>query len=422
MVAWTYGIYALIGIAIAELGRRNLNRKILGLMAMPMLFSFHWLNYYLISGDVAPQGIAIFLFITGFILWQEATELRLLWLFLAIFYAIHLGTLAVFGLAIGMAILLREGWLLCMRRFGHADKTQEPWHLFEKIFFLPTALVIILYALYAAGTLHYFKPALIMYYPQYEEHLTLFTQPYFGREQAILIWMGIAGAIIALIKRRRWEITMGFLLPWALLITPLLAYHAFYASWQSFRYYLFLYPSAVILTLLLIEWVADAVAGITSRSVSKGFIFIVTLGFLPVFALAASNQQKMVILDMLEGRDEGVAKNERHADMENLLAIAHTLPRDLSRPVAIYPSSALSTDVQWAFSPRETIALDSQCGEMACPAAQTLIPQEIDFFKADPDILLISRKSDNKILIDPKILKSFSLVGETKAFSIYLRR
>ncbi len=424
MVLWTYGTYALAGIAIAELARAALKRKMLGLMSIPALFSFHWINYYLISGDLAPQGLALFFFITGLLLLEEGAESRISWLFLATFYAIHLGTLAVFGLIAGIGILLKEGGRLSAARFRKRLAKPARWHLFEKMFFLPAATVIVLYGLYASQAISYFKPSLITYYAQYEERLTLFTQPYFGKEQAVILWFGIAGAAIALFRKRIPVIAVGLAVPWVLLVTPLLAYHAFYASWQSFRYYLFLYPSAVVLALFAVESLADGITRITSDRMGKGFVFAITLGLLPVFALAASNQQKMVFFDMIRGRDDGAAKKERYAGLEKLLETAGSIADTTRRPVAIYPQNALTTTVQWAFSPRETLILADTCDELDCPAQKTLRPAATDFFEADPVALLVGHGKDGEAPpeINAKIKGMFLPAGEAGQFSVYLRK
>ncbi len=420
MILWTYGIYTLIAIAIAELTRISLSRKMLGLMAVPMLFSLHWINYYLISGDIAPQGIAIFLFIAGFILFKNEKDLRILWVFLAVFYALHLGTLAVFALIIGMGTIISEGVQIVTTIFKKEKTKPAPWHFFKKIFFFPTAIVAILYALYASHVLYYFNPTLISYYDQYAEHLTLFSQPYLGREQEILLWGGVIGTLLAFLKNKRTEIAAGFAVPWALLITPLLAYHAFYASWQSFRYYLFLYPSAVILTLLIAEWGADGIALIASPRIGKGFIAVLTIGLLPVFVLAASNQQKMVFNDMIEGHDGGKRKREQYDQIKELLELAKSLHATVLRPITIIPKKAHSTYMAWAFAPRETMVLEEYCTEIRCPAFNSILPREVDFLTANPAMILVSKETESNE-IEMKMLNIFPIKKELKDFSAYIK-
>jgi hypothetical protein len=417
MILWTYGIYALVGIAITELAYICLSRKMLGLIAMPMLFSLHWLNYYLISGDIAPQGMGIFLFIVGFIILYEKTELGMIWLFLALFYAIHLGTLAIFGLIVGIAVIIREGIVIV-----RGEKNRDaPWHVFEKLFLLPAAIVVILYALYAAQILQYFDRSLIAYDSEYSKNLTLFSQPYLGREQEVILWTGIIGLFLAAFKRKRLAITTGFALPWIFLITPLVAYHAFYASWQSFRYYLFLYPSAVILGLLLVEWCADGIAWISSFRISKGFVFILVIGLLPIFVIAASNQEKLVFLDMIQGRDEGARAIEQRKKADELLAIAKYLPETSRNPIMISPKDSLTTVMQWTFAPRETIVTQGPCTEMSCPAYSTLRPQLGDFLSFDPRMIVIAKEGGGDE-IGRRILTGFDMRGESDSFLIYMKR
>lgn len=420
MMAWTYGIYTLIAVAIAELAHTCLSRKMLGLMAAPMLFSLHWVNYYVISGDLAPQGLGIFLFITGFVFLLETPPLAMLWIFLGLFYAIHLGTLSVFGLIIGIATVLRRGFFQLRTAFSKSGQKAEPWHFFEKIFFLPTVIIIPLYALYASGTLTYFNPSLIGYYPQYEEHLTLFSQPYLGREQAILLWGGVLGTALAFFRRKDMWIGTGFLVPWTLLMTPLVAYHAFYASWQSFRYYLFLYPAAVLLTLLIAERGADAVARFASGRIAKSLVFVVVVGMLPVWILSAAQQGRMVFLDMIEGRDKGARSKAQYANMKELLSVTALLPEGSLRPIAVSPANTLSTYVQWAAAPRETIIFRNPCTEISCPAENTLLADVTDFWKADPAMLFVA-KNGKGFTIDRKIMEEFIPMGETEDFLLYRR-
>lgn len=418
MMAWTYGIYTLIAVAIAELAHACLSRKMLGLMAAPMLFSLHWVNYYVISGSLAPQGLGIFLFITGFVFLLETPPLAMLWIFFGLFYAVHLGTLSVFGLIIGIATVLRRGLLQFQGVFLKNAGKAEPWHLFEKIFFLPTIIIIPLYALYASGALSYFSPSLINYYPQYEEHLTLFSQPYLGREQAILLWGGILGTILAFSRKKDVWAGTGFLVPWTLLMTPLVAYHAFYASWQSFRYYLFLYPAAVLLTLLIAERGADAIGRFASGRVAKSIVFALVVGMLPIWILAAAQQGRMVFLDMIEGRDDGALSKEQYANLEKLLSVTALLPEGSRRPIAVHPANALSTYVQWAAAPRETVIFRNPCTEISCPAENTLLPDMTDIWKADPAMLFVAKNAQG-VAIDRKIMEKFIPVSETEDFLIY---
>lgn len=419
MIVWTYGMHALSGIAIAEFAYVSLSRKMLGLLAAPMLFSFHWIDYYIISGNVAPQSMAIFLFIAGFALWHERKELRTIWAFLALSYAIHLGTLVIFGLIVGITTIIRKGVAITLRK---TENQGTPWHIFEQIFLLPTGIVAILYALYASRILGYFDSSLIAYDAQYNQNLTLFSQPYLGREQEIILWAAIAGMVItAAFKRKNLPIAAGFATPWVLLITPLVAYHAFYASWQSFRYYLFLYPSAIILALLVIEWCADAIEWIASRRIGKGFVFIVVVGLLPIFASAAAGQERMVFMDMIQGRDGGAQATIRRNEMAELIAIARLLSPESVGPVVISPEHAATTIAQWAFAPRDTIVTDAICEETKCLSRTILMPKIKDLFSLEPAAIIIAKEGENGT-ISEKILDDFPIWKESDSFRIYMER
>ncbi len=418
MVAWTYGVYALISVAMVELAHAVLSRKMLGLMAAPMLFSLHWVNYYVISGDLAPQGLAVFLFVTGFVFLLETPPSAVLWVFLALFYAVHLGTLSVFALIIGITAVVTRGVFQLRTAFRGSGEKAERWHFFEKAFFLPTVVIIPLYALYASGALSYFNPSLIGYYPQYEEHLTIFSQPYLGREQMILLYGGMAGAALAFMRKKDIWAGTAFVVPWTLLMTPLVAYHAFYASWQSFRYYLFLYPAAVLLTLIIAERGADAVARFASGRIAKSLVFVLVIGMLPIWILAAAQQGRMVFLDMIEGRDEGARSKAQYANMKELLSVTALLPKESLRPIAVSPANTLSTYVQWAAAPRETVVFRNPCTEIHCPAENTLLPDVTDFWKADPAMIFVA-KNGKGFTIDRKIMEEFIPVGETADFFVY---
>ncbi len=418
IIVWSCLYYWLIALAISRLARTVLSLKVLALIAAPALFSLHWFNYFLISTALVPQNAALFLMIAAFIIMEEKDQpLMVIWGILAALYAIHLGTLVIFLLAIGTGAIVSSGIAIMTRPFDRG-KSIPAWHIYERIGFVPAFAVIVLYALYAMNLLSYFNPRLINYYAEYQKSFTLTSQPYAGRMQDIVMWMGAIGAIVSLALRKNIRLAMGFAVPYVFLITPLIAYHAFYASWQSFRYYLFLYPSAVVLGL----WLADrgilAMGRVAGRGARASGAFLCVIVMIPAMSAAAFDQQRMVFLDMITGRDEGIKNGIISGKFRELLVFGAENGSESGSVVMLDPNRNLSTYAAWAFAPRRVFYAKVGCSALACSVQDIITGETRDLFDMDAYTLIAPK---NTAAPDAELVSIFPASRESDSFKKYAK-
>ncbi len=418
IIVWSCLYYWLIALAISRLARTVLSLKVLALIAAPALFSLHWFNYFLISTALVPQNAALFLMIAAFIIMEEKDQpLMVMLATLAALYAIHLGTLVVFLLAIGTGAIISFGIAIVARSVGMKIEPHA-WHIYERISFAPAFAVIVLYALYALNILSYFNPRLINYYSEYEKSLTLTSQPYMGRMQDIIMWMGAIGTLASLALRKNIRLAMGFVVPYVFLITPLIAYHAFYASWQSFRYYLFLYPSAVVLGL----WLADrgilAIGRVAGRGARVSGAFLCAIVIIPALSASAFDQQQTIFLDMVTGRDEGVRSGLIAGKIRELLVFSAENRSKSGSVVMLDPDRNLSTYAAWAFAPRRVFYAKAKCSKLACSVQDMITGETRDLFDMDTYAAITPK---NTVAPDIELVSLFPANRESDSFKKYAK-
>lgn len=374
MEAWQYGVYVFGSIALARLAYEALPMRIWGIMAPLAFYMLHWSNYYMISTDVVPQNIGIFLLIAGLIFLGKNIGGVAGIAFLTLFYLIHAATCAIFVLAVGTSAIAHKGVSLIKAKI-YGEKYDPDWHIFEKICFAPTCVVIIFYGLYAAGLIAQYPIENIGYAYEYVKELTLATQPYIDTPQITLIRLALAGlAIVPLVayfdkKRRRilLAIGWGFILPWVFLKTPFIAYHAFFASWQSFRYYLVMYPSISILALLPLSIAAFLLGSRFSKNLGIGITAIAIMLNIPILMRLVAMQQEVVTLDMITGRDGGKNAEKQIIEIKEFESIINSHP---DGAVISFGSRAMTPYNQWVVAPRPWFVATAEagCSERSCVA------------------------------------------------------
>lgn len=410
---WIILHYIFISVAISRLAFSYLTPPALGILAPLILFSMHWFNYYLISTGVVPQNTALFLLIAGFLIKKEKIGRWLAWVFLFLFYIIHLPTFTMFILIVGCGKVLEEGY-----KFFFKFK-RESWHLFDKLFFIPAIIVIILYLIYLFGLIPYYDPQNLGYHEDYAKNYNLWTQPYTENYHDNIIWLALAGMAIMLIINLSGDVLLvfGLLIPWAFLRTPLAAYHAFYASWQAFRYYLILYPSLSILAIYPLSVAYKIIEKLFSLKLGKTFVFIIIIFLMPFIGNHVWRQQGYVFLDMITGRDGGI----RHLNIRNaisdLFVIKKLIKKDISSPLVLVPLSPMLAHnyAHFAFAPRQVIYLEEDvCNELSCKLSNNL-----NLFEMENISALYNKKKPNKSIDLEAMKRKFKHYDEVGDYILF---
>lgn len=421
---WQYGAYALTALTLIRLAYLTLPVRILGLLAPLAMYMFHWGNYYLISTGVVPQNTAIFFLIAGFILLHDRINTPLGIAFLIVFYLVHMPTLAIFILIVGTAKIATESARIVMRGIRNRQWTTN-WHFFESIAFVPTFVVIIFYGLYGSGILHPYPSGLISYFDEYAKQLTLRDQPYAEKPQITLIWLAvISGALVPIYayfdrNRRRLLIALGFgfFVPWAFLITPLVAYHAFYASWQSFRYYLVMYPSMSVLVLLAPAATLALIGRYISKRLAAATAIVLVIIAMPVMMKFTVEQQSKVILDMIVGRDHGIAFAKQMQYIKELVSLNAAIPEG---PIVTVGPALVDPYLKWAFAPRPLYTTAFACSEQAC-LVYDIFAHKVTALSDIPHLGLgfVQKKIVGESDANAVFKKLFSERLETESYSVY---
>ena len=398
--------------------------RIWGIMAPIAFYMLHWGNYYVISTDVVPQNIGIFLLIAAFLLLNRPMSGLAGTGFIILFGWIHMATCTMFVLAVGTAKIADEGVCL-VRALISKRKYATEWHIFEKISFIPAFLVIIMYGLYAGKLLPYRPLSSIGYADEYAKKFPLLEQPYMDSPQQALIWLAIVGLALLPLwvycdpKRKRLLLVIGFgfVLPWTFLQTPLVAYHAFFASWQSFRYFLVMYPSIIILATIPFAAAGYGISRIASKNLTAGITSVLLILMLPVTLKISAHQQELVALDMITGRDGGAYAATQIEKINELTVINDAFP---SNGVLIFGKRFFTPYSQWAFSPRPLFTVASRCTEAACPAYDMFAQEKKRIWDIPSPGLGLFDKNDPYAAEARKVFeKIFSLWKETDEYVIY---
>ena len=392
IASWIFLHYIFISLAISRLAFSYLMPSALGLLAPLILFSMHWFNYYLISTGVVPQNTGLLLFIIGLLIVKEKIGGWFPYIFLFLFYIIHFPTFLMFILIIGSAKILEEGYKFFFNKIIINRFKSSGWHLFEKLFFIPAIAVIFLYLIYLLNLIPYYKPELISYFDDYTKNYTLWSQPYTDNYHNIIINSAIIGALLLFFVSGDVIIAFGLLLPWAFLTTPLVAYHAFYASWQAFRYYLILYPSLTILAIYPLSIIYKIVEKLLSPNSGRAFIFLVVLFLVPFISNHVWRQQSYVFLDMITGRDGGVYNTYKKNEMLNIFMIKDFIKRENSHPIVLLSPVIDFNYISFVFAPRQVLILNEDiCNELSC-----LLSNNLNFFEMKDVLALYNKRGPNK--------------------------
>ena len=423
MELWPYTTYFLTACAMTRLAYETLPIRTIGIFSPIAFYLLHWGNYYAISTDVVPQNIGIFFLIAGFILLNKKMSGVMGIGFIALFYAIHTATCTMFILAVGTAKIAHEGIRAIAMRIQKNPYISE-WHIFEKISFIPTFIVIILYGLYAAQILDYRPLETIGYMYEYEKKLTIWDQPYMDTAQNTVIWLAITGfALIPIIayfdtRRRRLflAIGFGFLLPWLFLKTPLVAYHAFLASWQSFRYYLVMYPSISILCIIPLAFAVFLIARFISKNLAAGIIALIIILNIPAMLKNIALQQELVALDMITGRDGGLYMQSQINQIKEFSAINATFPEGAVISVGATPNPY----AVWVVAPRPWFIAQPGCTARSCTSYDMFAHNEKPLWDVQPKGLGLIEKgivgeAETRALFET----FFSTWNETEKHIIY---
>lgn len=426
MEAWPYGAYVLSACAMARLAYEALPpaSRAWGILAPLSFYLLHWSNYYAISTDVVPQNIGIFLFITGLVLLGRDIGGTAGIAYMTLFSFTHLATATMFVLAVGTAKIAVEGITVVAMRIRQRPYRIR-WHAFEKIAVLPAAAAIVLYGLYGGRMLDYRPIETIGYADEYAKKLTLWDQPYMDTPQITVLRLAIAGLALAPLaaytdpRRRRLIAALGagFALPWIFLKTPLVAYHAFFASWQSFRYYLIMYPAISVLGLLPAALGTAYVRRFVSNNLAVGITACSLMLLMPVMLSSAAQQQELVALDMITGRDGGTAATTQKKTIAELTAINGSFP---DGAVISAGKDVLTPYSQWVFSPRPWFIVFGACTERSCPAYDSFAHQEKEAWEIpSPGLGIIQKGTPHETDIRKIFEKLFGSMRETEAYFIY---
>lgn len=424
MALWQYGVYALATVALSRLAYAALPFPSMGILAPSAMYMLHWVNYYMISTDIVPQNTALFFLIAGCILLHERIRVAEGIAFILLFYCIHLPTLALFILIVGTAKIAVEGIRIVVSNIRKREWTAD-WHIFESIAFAPTCVVIFFYGLYAGGILHPYPSGLISYFEEYAKNLTLQSQPYTGAPQQIILWLAILGTALVPVyaycspKKRRLLVALGFafLLPWGFLVTPLIAYHAFYASWQSFRYYLIMYPAIGVLAFLPPAAMLVLIERFISKNLAAAAAIALIIIYAPLMMKLTAEQQGKVILDMIIGRDGGISFSEQKKSIREFLSINETTPP--GSLVSVGPA-LMTPYMQWVFAPRAFFASSADCSERACMVYDAFAHTTTEVWNVPHPILgLIQKGIPAEAGARAVFEKLFSEWQETETYFIY---
>ncbi len=427
--------YILQALAIFQLGRIILPVPQLAILTPLIVFSFYWSNYYQLSAAVVPQNVGIFLYIFGFLLihyhrtWFK--ENLIIWpiiiSFIALFYYIHFASLVIFLIAIGVASII-EIIILYIKKYW-ADTSL----LYEKFFLnikkilnsitaiaFPLAIIaIIRYLLYFFKLLPNRDIRSIAYLNDYLRPLGLWDQPYVNSYGISVIWFSILGFLIALItviisKRisaALLSLIISFTLIFIYLKTPWVTYHAIYASWQQFRYFIFLYPAIAVFCLLPLSVLIKQVKEKLSIRMGQIVIFLTIIFLVPNLFIKVLEQQSYVFTEMINKTAEvDIIKKEK---IKELLLASKKNDRDI-----LFLGNIDAVYLGWIFEPRKVFLPEECYNYRYCLIANATDGQRKYLEETDVHLLIIEKNKD-KTKAEINILKKFKKWQDAEHFSFY---
>ncbi len=364
ILTWTYFCYALLAFTITRLAITLLPGASLGLLAAPILLSFHWNNYYIISNSVSQQNLALPLVLLGLIFFRTHPPWFKL-LMALLLYLVHLPSLVLLFLVLGVVDI--------GQRLFKFLKTRSLLNLVIGMSFIDalviifTLIVFVRYIFVLVGFVH-FGPDNVGDYGDYIKPQSLFNQPYIESSQFPIIWSAIIGFVMIIIGSffnkkftTALPLATGFGLYWFFLYKPLWPYYVFSASWQPFRYYLFVSPLLSILAIFPIAIIAQKIKLHFPFQLGSLIIFLILIALLPGLLLDSVRMQSMVILDMITGRDGGIFYQKIRLLVEELVLIAKQ-ENTSQKPVILFSGMHAPWSL-WIFSPRALYTTDQNCSE-----------------------------------------------------------
>ena len=424
-----YGLFVLIG---AQLGRSIFKSSVLGLLTPLLILSFHWDNYYLISAGIVPQNIGMLLFIFGFILlnhlqdWKDEPRKGVILsvIYLSIFYLIHSPSLVIFLLSLGLANILIFILSFISQRLGKKPIKQKLTVL--SLFAIPIVVIAaIRYLLYYTRFLSFNDPATIGKYQDYIKTQSIFSHPYMTWHETTIIWLAIIGfTIIALkiiIEKKSDSRTIllgSFIILFWIFNTLELAYFAIYASWQVYRFKLFIYPAFAIGALTTAHFLFLLLRQrflIASKLLTILFIVIVT----PQLLVKINNHQNLVILDMIRGRDEKIStmKNYEH-QVRELLDANKLITKDKNGIVLFITKKVSQTYGNWAFAPHKFYST-SICRSYNKCLVKDSINGKTHLSGIDADLIILEKNPELINNLSKDLVKEYKNKKESSLFIFY---
>jgi len=406
-----YGLFVLIG---AQLGRSIFKSSALGLLTPLLMLSFHLDNYYLIATAVVPQNIGLLLFIFGFILLNHLQDWKneprkgviLSVIYLSIFYLIHSPSLVIFLLSLGLANILIFILSFISQRLGKKPIKQKLTVL--SLFAIPIVVIAaIRYLLYYTKILGFTDPTTINRYQDYIVSQSIWNHHYMSWHETAIIWLAIIGFIIIAIKTilnkkedSRVILLCSFILLLWIFNTLQLTYFAIYASWQAFRFKLFIYPAFAIGALTTIHFLILLFKKrylTTSKLLTILFIILI----MPQLLIKISDHQKLVILDMIRGRDSYIDRMEKYKDQfQELMAAKKYIDEDNERVVLFIGKEISHTYGRWIFSPQKFYVTYQCPSYRECLASDSINNEKAYLSGIDADLIILEKH--------PKLIKNLS--------------
>lgn len=386
----------------------------LGILIPPIIFAFNWTNYYATYAGAIPQNIALYLFILGFA-WIGKSSNRKMTTLMFVLGLIHLPTLTMFLIIFGLYNLTQWSRL-----------TEEKDVI--GIMTIPISMVIMArYGLYALGWLPFRDPLHIAYYAKYMKPLYILRQAYTGPVQKTLIYAGIVSASLiagyAMAKKGRERLIAVVIGTLALALfakTSWLAYHAFYASWQPFRFLIFFYPLIAIVVVGGAGVLALTAKRFLPKQVAAGVTVLALMAFTPTLMAEMAHQEANVVRDMITGSDEGATKRRMTTTLEELQAIRHEAEA-LEWPVIFLSGENTRPYAEWALGADPLYMNRGTCDNYETCDLMDPISMKISTLKSVTPAILIIEKEEMKEPT-PNITLHFEEKEGTSRFRVYHSR
>jgi hypothetical protein len=431
IVFWSGLFYSLLVLIGAQLGRSIFKSSALGLLVPLLILSFHWDNYYLIAAAVVPQNIGLLLFMFGFILlnhlhdWKDQPKRGVILsiIYLSLFYLIHSPSLMIFLLSVGVANILIFILSFISKQLGRKPIRQKL--TFLSIPAIPiTIIVAVRYFLYYTRILSHNDPSTIYGYSNYLKPLSLWSDPYLTWHETAIIWMAIIGFIIITIKifRNKKIYSAVFLLGSFILLlwifnTLELTYFVIYASWQAFRFKLFIYPALAVGAVVTIHFLLSLFKKHSFVAYKLLTIIFIVIA-IPQLLFKINSHQSLVILDMISGRDKAT-KEIYQTQLKELLAAKSYLPQNDKATILFVGKNISTTYGLWVFAPQEFYVSHNCLAYDQCMASNRINNKRASLSGADADLVILEKDSELIKNLSGRLIKQFANQKESSQFLFY---